>query len=95
MRHAGPGTSLIISYPARWGPWLAIAGVLNSALSLAYYGWVLRKMYFEGETEKRVREPRTVMAVMIFSILFMVGLGVYPDPVISFVEFATPAFPMP
>ncbi len=77
-----------------WGPWLAIAGVLNSALSLAYYGWVLRKMYFEGETEKRVREPRSVMAVMAFSILFMVGLGVYPDPVISFVEFATPAFPM-
>ena len=78
-----------------WGPWLAIAGVLNSALSLAYYGWVLRKMYFEGETEKRVREPRTVMAVMVFSIIFMVGLGVYPDPVISFVEFATPAFPLP
>ena len=51
-------------------------------------------MYFEGETEKRVREPRSAMAVMAFSILFMVGLGVYPDPVISFVEFATPAFPM-
>ena len=23
-----------------WAPWLAIAGVLNSALSLAYYGWL-------------------------------------------------------
>ena len=78
-----------------WGPWLAIAGVLNSALSLAYYGWVMRKMYFEGEGEKRVTEPRGVIAVMVFSIIFMVGLGVYPDPVIQFVEFATPAFIAP
>ena len=78
-----------------WGPWLAIAGVLNSALSLAYYGWVIRKMYFEGEGEKRVVEPRGVIAIMVFSIIFMVGLGIYPDPVIQFVETATPAFVVP
>lgn len=75
-----------------WGPWLAIAGVLNSALSLGYYGWVLRKMYFEGEGEKRVAEPRGVIAVMVFSIIFMVGLGVYPEPVIQLIEHTTPVF---
>ena len=89
------GAALDAGQTVWWGPWLAIAGVLNSALSLAYYGWIMRKMYFEGETEKRVREPRSVIAVMIFSILFMVGLGVYPDPVIQFVELATPAFASP
>ena len=73
-----------------WAPWLAIAGVLNSALSLAYYGWIIRKMYFEGETEKRTSEPKSVIAVMIFSIVFMVGLGVYPDPIIQFAETAAP-----
>ena len=73
-----------------WAPWLAIAGVLNSALSLAYYGWIMRRMYFEGEREKRVAEPKSVIAVMIFSIIFMVGLGVYPDLIIQFVEFASP-----
>ncbi|MEK6832147.1 MAG: proton-conducting transporter membrane subunit, partial [Thermoproteota archaeon] len=73
-----------------WAPWLAIAGVLNSALSLAYYGWITRKMYFEGETEKRVSEPKSVIAIMIFSIIFLVGFGVYPDPIIKFVEFAAP-----
>ncbi|MXX20573.1 MAG: NADH-quinone oxidoreductase subunit N [Cenarchaeum sp. SB0661_bin_35] len=78
-----------------WGPWLAIAAVLNSALSLAYYGWIMRKMYFEGEDAKRVKEPKSVIAVMIFSLLFMVGLGVYPDPVIQFVEMATPTFLLP
>lgn len=73
-----------------WAPWLAIAGVLNSALSLAYYGWIMRRMYFEGEREKRVSEPKSVVAIMIFSIIFMVGLGVYPDPIIQFVEHASP-----
>ena len=77
---------------AAWAPWLAIAGVLNSALSLAYYGWIMRKMYFEGETEKRVSEPKSIIAVMIFSIIFMVGFrsGVYPEPLIQLAEYATP-----
>ncbi|MBI3842452.1 MAG: NADH-quinone oxidoreductase subunit N, partial [Thaumarchaeota archaeon] len=74
-----------------WAPYLAIAGVLNSALSLAYYGWIIRKMYFEeGESDKRVKEPRSVVAVMIFSIIFMVGIGVYPDPIIQFAHSAVP-----
>ena len=73
-----------------WAPWLAVAGVLNSALSLAYYGWIIRKMYFEGETEKRIKEPASIIAVMIFSIIFMVTIGVYPEPIIKFAEMATP-----
>jgi NADH-quinone oxidoreductase subunit N len=47
-------------------------------------------MYFEGETEKRISEPKSVIAVMIFSIIFMVGFGVYPEPLIQFAEWATP-----
>jgi len=74
-----------------WGPWLAIAGVLNSALSLAFYAWIIRKMYFEGENEKRTKEPKSIIAVMIFSIIFIVGIGVYPDPIIQFAGNAVPA----
>ena len=73
-----------------WGPWLAVAGVLNSALSLAYYGWIIRKMYFEGEKEKRIKEPKSIIAIMIFSIIFMVTIGVYPEPIIKFAEMASP-----
>ena len=73
-----------------WAPWLAVAGVLNSALSLAYYGWIIRKMYFEGETEKRIKEPASIISVMIFSIIFMVTIGVYPEPIIKFAEMASP-----
>lgn len=85
------GAALDAGSVAPWAPWLAIAGVLNSALSLAYYGWIIRKMYFEGETAKRVKEPASVVAVMIFSIIFIVGIGVYPDPIIQFVETAVPS----
>jgi NADH-quinone oxidoreductase subunit N len=85
------GAALDSGVTVSWGPWLAIAGVLNSALSLAYYGWIIRKMYFEGETEKRVSEPKSIIAVMIFSVIFIVGIGVYPEPIIQFAEWATPA----
>lgn len=75
-----------------WAPYLAIAGVLNSALSLAYYGWIIRKMYFEeGESDKRVKEPKSIIAVMIFSIIFIVAIGVYPDPIIQFAQSAVPS----
>ncbi len=84
------GAALDAGAVAPWAPWLAIAGVLNSALSLAYYGWIIRKMYFEGETAKRVKEPASVIAVMIFSIIFIVAIGVYPDPIIQFAGTAVP-----
>ena len=84
------GAALDASSVLSWAAWLAIAGVLNSALSLAYYGWLTRKMYFEGETEKRVREPRSIIAVMIFATIFLVGFGVYPEPILQLVEFASP-----
>jgi len=85
------GASIDAGSALWWAPWLAVAGVLNSALSLAYYGWIIRKMYFEGETEKRVKEPASIIGVMIFSIIFMVTIGVYPDPIIKFAEMASPA----
>ena len=85
------GAALDPSVPA-WAAWLAIAGVLNSALSVAYYAWLIRKMYFEGETEKRIAEPKAIIGVMVFSIIFLVAIGVYPDPIIEFTKNAVPIF---
>src|SRR6478736_5836609 len=85
------GSAIDAGHTVSWAPYLAVAGVLNSALSLAYYGWIIRKMYFEeGESNKRLKEPRSVIAVMIFSIIFIVGIGIYPDPVIQFAKYAVP-----
>jgi len=89
-----------------WAPYLAIAGILNSALSLGYYAWVIRRMYFDEPTSipalnqsyvygsagmLKVREPRLILAVLAFALAFMVGFGVYPAPLISFVQVSVPA----
>lgn len=89
------GGALDASQTLSWAPWLAVAGVLNSALSLAYYGWLTRKMYFEGEGESRVKEPKMIVAIMMFSTVFLVGFGVYPEPILRLVEFAAPIIPIP
>jgi proton-translocating NADH-quinone oxidoreductase chain N len=67
----------------QWLIWLAIAGVLNSALSLYYYARVIKKMYMEkGPEDKIVLTPMLKISVAIAAIM-VVLLGVYPDAVIS------------
>ncbi|MFL6502021.1 MAG: NADH-quinone oxidoreductase subunit N [Nitrososphaera sp.] len=74
-----------------WGPWLAIAGVLNSALSLGYYAWIIRKMYMEDAPDmRRVKEPRVIVAVLIFAMVFMVGFGIWHAPILQFASNAVP-----
>jgi F420H2 dehydrogenase subunit N len=75
-----------------WGPWLAIAGVLNSALSLGYYAWIMRKMYMEeGPDMSRIKEPRAIVAVLVFAMVFMVGFGIWHAPLLDFASKAVPA----
>jgi F420H2 dehydrogenase subunit N len=74
-----------------WGPYLAIAGVLNSALSLGYYAWIMRKMYMEKSPDmSKVKEPRATAAVLIFAVVFMVGFGIWHAPLL---DFATNSLP--
>ena len=35
-------------------------------------------------------EPKSIIAVMIFSIIFIVSIGVYPEPILQFTENAAP-----
>jgi NADH-quinone oxidoreductase subunit N len=66
--------------------WLALAGVLNSAFSLAYYGWVIKRMYLDDADDiKRVEEPRLFVGVLAVSAALIILIGVYPEPIISFV----------
>ena len=74
-----------------WGPWLAIAGVLNSALSLGYYAWIMRKMYMEEAPDmSRIKEPRAIVAVLVFAMVFMVGFGIWHAPLLDFAYQAVP-----
>src|SRR3990170_3428014 len=74
-----------------WGPYLAIAGILNSALSLGYYALIIRKMYLdEGENRVRQKEPKSLVAVLIFALGFMVIFGIWHGPILDFASMASP-----
>ena len=67
--------------------WLALAGVLNSAFSMAYYGWVVKRMYFDDPpVPERLNEPRLLIGVLVVSSIIMVILGVYPGPVLDYLS---------
>jgi NADH-quinone oxidoreductase subunit N len=64
--------------------WLALAGVLNSAFSLAYYGWVIKRMYLDEAADMSpVKEPRLFVVVLTLSAAIIVLVGVYPEPFLS------------
>jgi NADH-quinone oxidoreductase subunit N len=75
-----------------WLIWLAIAGVLNSALSLYYYARVIKNMYMEKGPEEKVRVPPMMCAGIAFAVVMVVLIGVFPDPFVSVCKDAASAF---
>jgi NADH-quinone oxidoreductase subunit N len=75
--------------------WVAIVGVLMSAVSLYYYFRIVMYMYQRNETATTpapLREPALVGAIVICFIATLL-LGIYPGP---FIEFAKSALlPLP
>ena len=67
--------------------WLVLAGVLNSAFSMAYYGWVVKRMYFDDPpVAERLNEPRLLIGVLIACSILIIVLGVYPGPVLDYLS---------
>ena len=71
-----------------WLIWLAVAGVLNSALSLYYYARVIKRMYMEKGAEERVRTPWMTGSAILFAAVMTVLLGVYFDAVFELCQQA-------
>ena len=85
------GAAIDSGHQVWWGPYLAIAGVLNSGLSLGYYAWIIRKMYLEeGENRIKQKEPKSIVAVLLFAIGFMVIFGIWYGPILNFATMASP-----
>ncbi len=73
--------------------WLAVVGVLNSAVSLYYYARIIRAMYFEAPaSEERVTIP--VFASVTLAVLFAgtLILGIYWAPLADLAERSTALF---
>ncbi|MEM2891074.1 MAG: NADH-quinone oxidoreductase subunit N [Thermoplasmata archaeon] len=77
-----------------WLVWLAIAGVLNSALSLYYYARVIKYMYMEKGQEGRLELTPMLKVAVAVAALAVVVIGLYPEPVIKVcVDAASGMFP--
>jgi NADH-quinone oxidoreductase subunit N len=77
-----------------WLVWLAIAGVLNSALSLYYYARVIKYMYMDpGPTDSIRVTPMIGMSVAL-ALIMVIAIGIYPQAVIDICKNAAAgAFP--
>jgi len=65
--------------------WLALAGVLNSAFSMAYYGWVVKRMYFDDPpVAERLNEPTSLVAVLVASSMIIITVGLFPGPILNY-----------
>lgn len=72
--------------------WLAVAGILNSALSLGFYAWVIKRMYLdEPEGNEKMREPLTFIVLFAIAIGLIIGIGLFPQPVLSFASSSIPS----
>ncbi|EQD47642.1 proton-translocating NADH-quinone oxidoreductase, chain N [mine drainage metagenome] len=87
-----------------WFIWLAVAGLLNSALSVFYYARVLRVMYFDRTDEIAAIESTPVaglgagglgygraVAIGLVAVL-IVGIGLYPQPILGAIQSAAQHF---
>ena len=76
------GASIIPGYS--WVVWLAVFGILNSAVSLIYYVRVIRNIFSDTDAPpgKYSGGPLAMASVLIAAALIIV-IGVYPGPVIS------------
>ncbi|MDA4136123.1 MAG: NADH-quinone oxidoreductase subunit N [Thaumarchaeota archaeon] len=72
--------------------WLAVAAILNSAFSVAYYVWIIKRMYMdEPESRERINEPITYVAIFAVLTALMIGLGLFPQIGITFAHDAIPS----
>ncbi len=71
--------------------WLAVAGILNSAFSLGYYAWLVKRMYIdEPESTEKVKEPFWFIVVFAVAVGLMIGIGLFPQGAINFASGAVP-----
>jgi NADH-quinone oxidoreductase subunit N len=70
--------------------WLAILGVLNSAVSLYYYLRVMVYMYFRDPVEDYawVSIPVSVLATIILAVIGSLYLGILPNDVMAMAKMA-------
>ncbi|HRP93669.1 MAG TPA: NADH-quinone oxidoreductase subunit N [Ignavibacteriaceae bacterium] len=66
--------------------WLAILGVISSAISIYFYLRIVVLMYFKSsENEIVIEDSRNSMLAIIFSVLVIILLGIFPGTLIDLI----------
>lgn len=64
-----------------WLIWLAVAGILNSALSLFYYAKIIKHMYMdEAPTQDRICISPSIKLAIGVALVATIVIGLYPQP---------------
>ena len=61
--------------------WLAVAAALNSAFSLGYYGWIIKRMYLDTPAngmQKRLRENNGFTITLVVTTVIIILTGLFP-----------------
>jgi NADH-quinone oxidoreductase subunit N len=73
--------------------WLAVIGVINGVISLSYYWKIMRAIYFaEPSSEEPLPTSAALNVALGVTIAGVLLIGVFPAPVLSFIEAAAQAF---
>jgi len=82
--------------------WLAVAGLLNSALSVFYYGRVLKVMFFDTADPAAAPTVRSTLAAgglgygraaaIALVAVAVLALGIYPQPALGAIQSAAQHF---
>jgi NADH-quinone oxidoreductase subunit N len=92
---SGFWSKLLLVLSVANGPyvWLALAAILNSAFSLGYYAWLIKRMYIdEPENVEKIKEPFWFVIVFAIMVGLIIGIGLFPQLVISFASSAAATF---
>ena len=73
------------------GAWLAVAMVVNSVISLVYYLFIVREMFFQpiAEPVRPLRSPATVTVVVLAAAGCILAVGFFPSLFAHFPPIST------
>jgi F420H2 dehydrogenase subunit N len=78
--------------PFSWGGYLAVAALINSGFSMGYYGWLIKRMYFDEPSDaSKLPESRGYLSVLWVATALTLIIGLYPQPWIQLSQNAAAA----
>jgi len=73
--------------------WLAVVGVINSVISLAYYWKIIHALYVApAQTEEPVRTSSTLAAALGMTVAGVLIIGIFPGPILALIQVAAQTF---